>query len=88
MSFHRISSKRQGLHLGPSPEPLHFQHAAVSSDNHLCSEMGKSILVRGGSAVDCAITVQLCIEVVNSHSTGIGGGGFMIIYDQQTGAQR
>ena len=47
--------------------------------------MGKSILLRGGSAVDCAITVQLCIEVVNSHSTGIGGGGFMIIYDQKTG---
>ena len=38
--------------------------------------------------MDCAITVQLCTEVVNSHSTGIGGGGFMIIYDQKTGEQR
>ena len=47
--------------------------------------MGKSILFKGGSAVDSAITVQLCIEVVNCHSTGIGGGGFMLVYDKKKG---
>ena len=64
---------------------MYFHHAAVSSDDHTCSEMGKSILVKGGSAVDAAITVQFCVEVVNAHSTGIGGGGFMLIYDKKTG---
>ena len=66
-------------------EPAHFQNAAVATDDKRCSEMGKSILLKGGSAVDSAITVQLCIEAVNSHSTGITGGGFMIIYDKKSG---
>ena len=66
-------------------ESAYFRHAAVSSDSHVCSEMGKSILIKGGSAVDSAITVQLCIEVVNCHSTGIGGGGFMLAYDKKAG---
>ena len=48
--------------------------------------MGKGILQKGGSAVDAVITVQFCVEVVNSHSTGIGGGGFMLVFDKKTGA--
>jgi len=74
---HRKSGKR-------SSEPLHYKHAAVSSDHPLCSEIGKQILKKGGNAVDSAIAVQFCVEVVNSHSTGIGGGGFMLIYDKKT----
>eukprot|EP00794_Sanderia_malayensis_P007866 gene7866-8716_t len=66
-------------------EPTHFKHAAVSSDHHLCSEIGKRILQKGGSAVDSIISVQFCVEVVNSHSTGIGGGGFMLVYDKKSG---
>ena len=77
-SAHRKSGKR-------SSEPLHYKHAAVSSDHPLCSEIGKQILKKGGNAVDSAIAVQFCVEVVNSHSTGIGGGGFMLIYDKKTG---
>ena len=78
VSVHKKPGKR-------SSEPLRFKHAAVSSDHHLCSEVGKSILQKGGSAVDSVIAVQFCVEVVNSHSTGIGGGGFMLVYDAKTG---
>ena len=53
----------------------------------MCSEIGKSILKKGGSAVDSVIAVQFCVEVVNSHSTGIGGGGFMLVFDKKTGKQ-
>eukprot|EP00795_Rhopilema_esculentum_P004505 gene4505-20752_t len=79
LTVHKKGGKR-----APS-EPLRFKHAAVSSDHHLCSEMGKGILQKGGSAVDAVITVQFCVEVVNSHSTGIGGGGFMLVFDKKTG---
>lgn len=42
--------------------------------------MGDVILRdKNGSAVDAAITVTLCIGMLNAFSSGIGGGGFMVI---------
>lgn len=64
------------------PVKQHFyQHAAVAADNAECSKVGRNILKKGGSAVDAAIATTLCVGVINMHSTGIGGGGFMMVYD-------
>lgn len=52
--------------------------AMVACDVPLCSTMGKNILLRGGNAADAAITVALCIGSVNLHSSGIGGGGYIV----------
>jgi len=57
-----------------------FKHAAVATDNKVCSKIGRDILTQGGSAVDSAIASMLCLGVMNAHSTGIGGGGFMMVY--------
>ncbi|CAN3371632.1 hypothetical protein DIURU_001862 [Diutina rugosa] len=54
------------------------KQAMVACDVPLCSTMGKEILQKGGNAADAAITVALCIGSVNSHSSGIGGGGFIL----------
>lgn len=53
-------------------------HAMVGCDVPLCSTMGKDILLAGGNAADAAVTVALCIGSVNLHSSGIGGGGFIV----------
>ncbi|XP_031566044.1 glutathione hydrolase 1 proenzyme-like [Actinia tenebrosa] len=62
-----------------------YKEGAVATDAGKCSEIGRDILKAGGSAVDAAIASSFCIGVINMHSAGIGGGGFMLIYNKSTG---
>ncbi|WVW78752.1 gamma-glutamyltransferase [Kwoniella bestiolae CBS 10118] len=62
------------------PYLITAQHGAVSSEDKTCSDLGLSILKdKNGSAVDSAITTTLCIGLLNAFSSGIGGGGFMVL---------
>lgn len=47
----------------------------------VCLDLDRLIGNFAGSAVDAAVASVLCIGVVNSHSSGIGGGGFMVVYN-------
>jgi gamma-glutamyltranspeptidase / glutathione hydrolase len=51
----------------------------VSAANPMASEAGREMLRKGGSAVDAAIAAQLVLGLVEPQSSGLGGGGFMLV---------
>jgi gamma-glutamyltranspeptidase/glutathione hydrolase len=59
---------------------------AVSSADPRATAAGEAILAQGGSATDAAIAVMLALTVVEPQSSGIGGGGFMVFANEETGA--
>ncbi|KAG5059021.1 hypothetical protein GLYMA_01G005200v4 [Glycine max] len=56
----------------------------VATDDSRCSTIGVSMLRQGGHAVDAAVAAALCIGVVFSASSGIGGGAFMVVRSSST----
>lgn len=53
---------------------------AVVSDAGVCATLAADILHQNGTAVDAAITAMLCNGAVQGESSGLGGGGFMVVH--------
>lgn len=60
--------------------PKTFTNGVVSSDHYLASKAGADVLRKGGNAFDAAIATSLVLSVIRNQSTGIGGGGFMVVH--------
>lgn len=56
----------------------------VASARHEATKIGIDIIKKGGNAVDAAVAVGFALDVCEPNATNIGGGGFMLIRNQES----
>ncbi|OJF68298.1 gamma-glutamyltransferase [Alteromonas sp. V450] len=55
----------------------------VVAANPYASWAGKNVIEKGGSAIDAAVAVQSMLSLVEPQSSGIGGGAFILYWDNK-----
>jgi len=55
--------------------------AGIASANQYATQAGQAVLKKGGNAFDAAIAVASTLAVTEPYNSGLGGGGFWLIYN-------
>ena len=77
-----LAASRPELGSGSAAKPgWEFRRTAIVAAHPLAAEAGARMLREGGSAVDAAIAAQMVLGLVEPQSSGIGGGGFLVLWD-------
>ncbi|RNF41241.1 gamma-glutamyltransferase [Planococcus salinus] len=80
-----VSAKNYGLDYDAFSEVATAHGGMVTTAHPLASEIGADVLEHGGNAIDAAIAIQFALNVAEPMMSGIGGGGFMMVHDGETG---
>jgi gamma-glutamyltranspeptidase / glutathione hydrolase len=70
---------------GSGPPTATGTGGAAATVERLATQAALDILKRGGNAVDAAVAAAAVLGVTEPFSSGIGGGGFMVLYRSSDG---
>ncbi|NIA26450.1 MAG: gamma-glutamyltransferase [Desulfobulbaceae bacterium] len=65
--------------------PVYGTAGMVVAQERVAAEIGAKVLADGGNAVDAAVAVGFSMAVTLPRAGNIGGGGFMLAYDADSG---
>ncbi len=65
--------------------PVLGSQGMVATQEALATQAGLGVLQNGGNAVDAAATVAFVLAVTLPSAGNLGGGGFMMVYDADSG---
>ncbi len=65
--------------------PVYGQAGMVAAQHLIAAEVGAAVLEEGGNAVDAAVATGFALAVTLPRAGNIGGGGFMLVYDAESG---
>jgi gamma-glutamyltranspeptidase/glutathione hydrolase len=70
---------------GQRAYPVEASKGMVVTSHNLATKIGQQVLAEGGNAIDAAVTAGFALAVTQPRSGNIGGGGFMLISNENSG---
>ncbi|TGJ99273.1 gamma-glutamyltransferase [Leptospira semungkisensis] len=83
VSTHNLVAPKFGI--DPNSLFAESKNIMISTDSREASKIGLEIYKKGGNAVDVAIAASFAVSVTRPQSTGIGGGGFLVLHNAKSG---
>ena len=78
---HRVNIVASAENMGRPKYEAFAKNSMVTSQGEATSRAALSTIAKGGNIIDAFVTASFTISVERPHSTGIGGGGFLLYFN-------